>query len=212
MDTGGYSWTFSSSGSVSYTVVFSYDSSKGETYYYTNVAAIYETGESSSVSVTVNQELAKQLISGTAFWDNNYNGVYDSGDSVKVDLYIMGENGWEYLNTTYTDDPGYYYFEVSGEVIYMVVVNKPASSCCATTINTTAQSYEIKAMSGESYPGNDFGFVCLTRLTNARSKGYWSWSLYNKKTNQWATRVASEDVGYINSVLGTSFNTPLEKS
>ncbi len=50
-DTNGMSWSFSDSGSVSYTKTFRCDADKGK---YNNTATIVENGKSSSASVTVN--------------------------------------------------------------------------------------------------------------------------------------------------------------
>ncbi|MEM1706424.1 MAG: hypothetical protein QW148_06390 [Thermosphaera sp.] len=47
-------------------------------------------------------------------------------------------------------------------------------------------------------------------MTGAKSKGYWSWSLYDKKARTWATRIGGEDVNYVNQALNTSFTSPLE--
>lgn len=46
--------------------------------------------------------------------------------------------------------------------------------------------------------------------TGAKSEGHWSWSLYNRRTETWSTRITMEGVNYINQVLNTSFTYPLE--
>lgn len=153
--------------------------------------------------------------SGTVFWDNNHNGIYDEGDApianIEVRLYKWNEtlNDWEYSSSTYTGDGGSYSFSDLEAYKYKVEVVDPASECCDLIINTTPKYYEFELNEGEVEIGNDFGFVCLKQLTNAKSKGYWSWSIYNKKTSTWMTTVTNEDVAYINNELGTSFEDTL---
>ncbi|MEM4582533.1 MAG: SdrD B-like domain-containing protein [Desulfurococcaceae archaeon] len=216
VDTSGYSWGTCDSNSWTYTITFEYDPSKGESYEHQNTATIEETGQSSSWTVTVYQELmaeAYATVSGVVFWDNNYNGVYDDGDKpisgVIVYLYMFDvEIGdWVPVNETHSDENGYYSFSVETEYSYRIVVSTPICGLCNMIINTTPMFYVVDAGEATAYENNDFGFVCLKMLTGARSKGYWSWSQYNRRTGQWLTRVTEEDVNYINMMLSTSFGT-----
>ncbi|MEM2207876.1 MAG: SdrD B-like domain-containing protein [Sulfolobales archaeon] len=217
VDTNGYVWTTCDSNSWTYTITFEYDPSKGESYEHVNTATIVQTEQSASWTVLVHQEFETAMyatISGVVFWDNNYNGLYDEGDKpisgVAVDLYRYDEDtdDWVYVDTAYSDESGYYYFEVDVGYTYKVEVVKPYCVFCDVVVNTTHTYYEVYAEEATAYGSNDFGFVCLKKLTGAYSKGYWSWSQYNRRTGQWLTRVTQEDVNYINEVLSTSFETP----
>ncbi|MEM0153299.1 MAG: SdrD B-like domain-containing protein [Ignisphaera sp.] len=217
-DTNGYSWSTCDSKSWTYVITFEYDPSKGESYKHNNTATIVQTDQSASWTVEVYQEfevVQYATISGVVFWDNNYNGLYDEGDKpisgVAVDLYRYNETtgGWVYVNTTYSDEYGYY-FDVEPGYIYKVVVSTPTCGSCDKIVNTTPTYYLVNVEEAKTYGDNDFGFVCLKMLAGARSKGYWSWSQYNRRTGQWQTRVTQEDVNYVNSELDTSFSSPKE--
>lgn len=215
-DSNGYTWCTCDSSSWSYNVEFVYDPTKGESYEHINTATIVQTNQSASWTVIVHQEIEMYAtIYGVVFWDNNYNGVFDEGDKaisgVAVDLYKYDEETgeWVYVNKTYSDEYGYYYFSVEPGYTYKVVVTEPVCESCDLVVNTTPTYYVVENVeSGMTYGGNDFGFVCLKKLTGAYSKGYWSWSQYNKRTGQWLTRVTQEDVNYINNKLGTGFTSP----
>ncbi|MEM4654819.1 MAG: SdrD B-like domain-containing protein [Thermosphaera sp.] len=215
-DSNGYEWTFTATSQVSYIVEFNYDASRGDYYVHENTAIIVETGQSSTWTVEIYQELPRaSTISGIVFWDNNFDGVYNEGDTpiwnVQVDLYLWDDDqGWVYLASTYTNEAGHYYFSVDASKTYKTVVHKPICYECLLVESTTPEYYEIIVEEGYTYPGNDFGFVCLVQLTGAKSKGYWSWSLYDKKARTWATRIGGEDVNYVNQALNTSFTSPLE--
>jgi len=217
VDTNGYGWTTCDSDSWTYTITFEYDPSKGESYEHSNTVIILQTEQSASWTVLVHQEFEIAMyatISGVVFWDNGYNGLYDEGDKpisgVAVDLYRYDEDtdDWVYVDTAYSDESGYYYFNVPVGYTYKVEVVKPYCEFCDIVVNTAHTYYELYAEEATAYGSNDFGFVCLKKLTGAYSKGYWSWSQYNRRTGQWLTRVTQEDVNYINEVLSTSFETP----
>lgn len=216
-DTSGYTWSTCESAYWTYTMAFEYDPEKGEFYEFVNTATIVETGQSSSWTLKVYQEIARYAtISGVVFWDNNYNGMFESNDKpfggVAVHLYRFDvETGeWLYMYTNYSNDDGYYYFEVETGFLYKVEVVRPECGLCDMVIMTTPSYYEVEVEEPIVYGGYDFGFVCLKKLTGAYSKGYWSWSQYNRRTGQWQTRLTLNDVTYINSMLGTNFMSPKE--
>jgi hypothetical protein len=85
-DTNGYSWTFSSSGSVTYDKTFTC-ADEGEN---VNTATIRETGQSASATVTVTCITPPQAtISGVKFHDRNGNGVRDPGEEGLEDWVII---------------------------------------------------------------------------------------------------------------------------
>ncbi len=219
-DSNGRFWTTSESATWTYTMTFEYNPLLGNMYTHDNTATISETGQSSSVTITIYQEILQQNIEigGIVFRDSDFNGAYGGGDvvisGVTVNLYWYDdETGeWSLVATAYSGDDGAYSFSVGEEGLYKVVVVPPEpSACCDVVINTTPIEYEFYAtFEGSPFNDNDFGFVQLEQLTGARSKGYWSWSQYNRKTGQWLTRVTMDDVNYINGELNTSFSSPKE--
>lgn len=216
-DTAGYSWRTCDSSSWNYNVMFEYKPEMGEFYEYVNTATIVETGLSASWTLKVYQEIVKYAtISGIVFWDNNHNGKYDGGDKpiVGAAVYLYKYNAdsgvWIYVGTVYTNESGYYYFEVEPGYLYKVEVETPAYGPCDMIVRTTPSYYEIAVEEPNIYSGYNFGFVCLKKLTGAFSKGYWSWCQCDKRTGQCQTRVTQDDVSYINAELGTNFGSRKE--
>lgn len=216
-DSAGYYWSTCEIASWMYSLVFEYDPELGEFYEYVNTATIVETGESSSWILEVYQEIMMYAtISGVVFWDNNYDGVYNCGDkpiggaTVVLYMYDSEVGEWKHVYTVHTNEDGIYSFEVEPGYLYKVEVLQPECELCDMITMTTSSFYEIWVEEPVIYSGYDFGFVCLKKLVGAYSKGYWSWSQYNRRTGQWLTRVTFDDVDYINSQLGTNFRSPKE--
>ncbi|MEM4481524.1 MAG: SdrD B-like domain-containing protein, partial [Desulfurococcaceae archaeon] len=192
VDTNGYTWYTCESGRWIYDLTFEYDPKMGGSYEHVNTATIYETGQSASWTVIVSQVIKIMefaTISGIVFWDNNYNGEFNQGADkpimgVPIELYKYDEEGgWIYEGTAYSGSDGYYYFyNIELGYQYKVVASKPVCEFCDKVISTTPMNYEINVEEAKTYDKNDFGFVCLKMLTGAKSKGYWSWSQYNKRT------------------------------
>jgi hypothetical protein len=176
-DTNGYSWTFSSSSSVTYNQTFT---CKDEgTYEYNNTATIRETGQSASATVTVVCSTPPPAtISGVKYYDANLNGKRDPGEAGiegwKIELYRYDEDamGWVLVDTAYTGSGGSYTFTVTIAGTYRVVEEKPSEMWVQTAPGGNGY-YEIKVELGKTYT-IDFGNVCLMQGTGGKTIGFWS--------------------------------------
>jgi hypothetical protein len=191
-DTNGYSWTFSSSGSVTYTKTFTCADRGGNV----NTATIRETRQSASATVTVTCITPSQAtISGVKYYDANLNGERDPGEVAiagwKIELYRWDGDAedWVYVGTAYTREAGDYSFTVDEAGTYKVVEVMPSGMW----VQTAPESgyYEITVELGQTYTDNDFGNVCLRQGTGGKTLGFWS----NKNGQKLIT---SDDVTALN--------------
>ena len=198
-DTNGGSWTFSSSGSVTYDKTFTCED-KGEN---VNTATIRETGQSDSATVTVTCITPPQAtISGVKYYDANLNGERDADEvgikGWKIELYMWDEGAkdWELVGTAYTGEAGDYIFTVTKAGTYRVVEVMPSGMW----VQTAPESgyYEIEVELGQIYAGNDFGNVCLLPGYGGKTLGFWS-----NKNGQ--ALITSDDVTELN---GLNLYTP----
>jgi hypothetical protein len=174
-DTNGYSWTFSSSDSVTYTKTFTC-ADEGEN---VNTATIRETGQSASATVTVTRITPPSAtISGVEYYDANLNGERDPGEVAiagwEIELYMWDGDAkeWVYVATAYTGTSGDYSFTVTQAGTYKVVEVMPSGMWVPTAPGTGY--YEITVELGQTYTDNDFGNVCLMFGTGGKTLGFWS--------------------------------------
>jgi hypothetical protein len=174
-DTNGYSWIFSSSGSVTYDKTFTCEDEGTNV----NTATIRETGRYASATVTVICKIPPQAtISGVKYYDANLNGKRDPGEVAiagwKIELYMWDEDAekWVYVDTAYTGEAGDYIFRVTEAGTYKVVEAMPSGMW----VRTAPESgyYEITVELGQAYTDNDFGNVCLMPDTGGKTLGFWS--------------------------------------
>jgi hypothetical protein len=174
-DTNGYSWTFSSSGSVTYDKTFTC-ADEGTN---VNTATIRETGQSASATVTVTCITPPQAtISGVKYYDANLNGERDPDEVAiagwKIELYMWDEDvgDWVCVDTAYTSEAGDYIFTVTEAGTYRVVEVMPSEMW----VQTAPESgyHEITVELGQTYTDNDFGNVCLMQGTGGKTLGFWS--------------------------------------
>jgi len=175
-DTNGYSWTFSSSGSVTYDKTFTCECEG--TYEYVNTATIRETGQSASATVTVVcLTPPSATISGVKYYDANLNGIRDPGEvgiaGWKIELYRYDDYmGWVLVDTAYTGSDGSYTFTVTIAGTYRVVEVMPSGMWVQTAPGSGY--YEITVELGQTYTGFDFGNICLMQGTGGKTIGFWS--------------------------------------
>lgn len=154
-DTNGGSWTFSSSGSVTYNKTFTCNQDEGE---HNNTATIRETGQSDSATVTV---VCKSIPpSGTVtilkFYDKNANGTHDPGEPLLNDwLVSIGDSPY--------CTPHEETLELGTYTISEGLLNK--------WIPTTLASFEIEV--GNEPITIEFGNVCIG-AGGGKTLGYWS--------------------------------------
>jgi hypothetical protein len=193
-DTNGYSWTFDSSGSVTYDKIFTC-ADEGEN---VNTATILETGQSASATVTVTCITPPSAtISGVKYYDANLNGERDHGEVAiagwKIELYMWDEDAgdWVYVDTAYTGTAGDYIFTVTEAGTYRVVEVMPSGMW----VQTAPESgyHEITVELGKTYTDNDFGNVCLMPGTGGKTLGFWS-----NKNGQ--ALITSDDVTKLNAL------------
>jgi hypothetical protein len=193
-DTNGGSWTFSSSGSVTYDKTFTCRD-EGEN---VNTATIRETGQSDSATVTVTCITPPQAtISGVKYYDANLNGERDADEvsieEWKIELYMWDEDAeyWKLVDTAYTGEAGDYIFTVTEAGTYRVVEVMPSGMW----VQTAPESgyHEITVELGKTYTDNDFGNVCLMPGTGGKTLGFWS-----NKNGQ--ALITSDDVTKLNAL------------
>jgi hypothetical protein len=192
-DTNGYSWTFGSSGSVTYDQTFTCEYEG--THEYGNTATIRETRQSASATVTVKcLTPPPATISGVVYYDANLNGKRDPGEvgiaGWNIKLYRYDDNSWVLVDSAYTGSGGSYTFTVTKAGTYKVEEVMPSGMWVQTAPGNGY--YEITVKLGETYTGIDFGNVCLMKGTGGKSIGYWS------KNGQ--AQITSTDISELNAL------------
>jgi len=161
-DTNGYSWTFSSNGSVTYDKTFTCED-EGEN---VNNATIRETGQYASATVTVTCITPPQAtISGVKFHDVDADGIRDVGEEGLEGWTIQLWKDGTCVQTTTTGSAGDYTFTVTEAGHYNVTeVLEPGWMQTAPTNGY----YEFDVALGGVITGLDFGNIKLGSISGAK--------------------------------------------